>query len=242
MAAYLAAFRHISTVVRNTGANVRIQQAYNSWTYTNDQSIGMFQSMYVGDAYCDEVVTSAYNFAGLSVWSIQTISMIITPWYNAMLGVSSKRLGIAEMSSTAYLGNNKGDWFRQMWNSLAWQFPRIQTINLFLQNDWKKGEDLDINDDNSKWGLKDGYYGFRTATGWKSGDQPVVEPTPDQIDATQAAADAYEQSIKDAGIVYPDVNKHAEQQPTATMTTETTAPTMDSGAKIDDSKLNVIPP
>ncbi len=196
--AYLAAFRRISGVIRSTGANVRIQQAYNSLTSSNDQR--SLASMYVGDAFCDEIAVSAYNFCGVSGRGSrnQGIAEIIAPWYNSMLTVTNKPLVIGEMSSTSNCGQ-KEQWIRDTFNTLAYQFPRITTVNWFLKNDWSIQESLDLNDWPQITAFRDGLNAFKWATGYALGDA-VSAVTPSQEQAAAAASALYEKELKARGL------------------------------------------
>jgi hypothetical protein len=152
--AYLAAFRHIVTVIRNTGANVEIQQGYNSLSVGGADS---FQSLYAGDQFVDMVVVSAYNFCGAHGNNIDYLDSIISPWYNAITSITSKPLGIGELGTTGQCGINKAAWIKDAFNKVAWNFPRITTVCWFMEN--KGAEDLDLNDWNQCNAFKDGFYG-----------------------------------------------------------------------------------
>jgi len=204
LAAYLAAFRRIVTTIRNTGANVSIQQAYNSMTVGGSDS---FESMYAGDQYVDEVVVSAYNFACIVGAPSKTIDQIIMPWYLSMNRINKKRLGIAEMSSTGGCGVDKPGWIRDAWKRLASDFPRIQTVTWFFIN--KGHEDLDVNNWNEANAFTTGYYNWHSITqSWTQGDLPSFDATESQkLELEQADAD-YKAALLEKNLVHEEVVKH----------------------------------
>lgn len=208
--AYVAAFRHMSTVIRNTGANVIIQQAYNSLNVGGGDS---FQSMYVGDGYTDEVTVSAYNFCGAHGNNIDTIDTILGPWYKAMTSITSKPLGISEMSTTGQCGIDKPGWIKDTFYRIAKNYPQITTIAWFFEN--KGNEDLDLNDYNQKMAFKDGYYIFHSITGWGVADIQDTPPTPsaDQISSLDSAYQSYQDELKAKGLAVPEVTKAADSLP-----------------------------
>jgi hypothetical protein len=199
--AFKAAFRHVSGVVRSTGANVKIQQAYNSLNARGDGT--RFQDQYVGDGYVDEICVSAYNFCGIQgrQWQNQAISDIIGPWYNAMTSITGKPLCIAEMSSTNHCNNYKAQWIRDTWNDLAYKFTRIQTVTWFLQDNWSVNEDLDLDDWNQITAWRDGANGFKAAVGYTQGDQAVAADQSDAKNEAAAlkAAQQYQDELKKKG-------------------------------------------
>lgn len=193
--AYKAAFRRVSVVIRRTGANVAIMMQYNSLSAQGNQT--PFAQMYPGDEFVDAVLVSAYNFCGISNWNNKPIGDVISPWYNAMTAITSKPLGIAEMSSTAHCGG-KEQWLRSTWNALAYQFPRIKTVTWFLQNKWSINEDLDLNGWSQIQAWKDGMLIFKNAVGYTAGDQ--VQASPDQEVSIIKAREAYEAELLKRGL------------------------------------------
>jgi hypothetical protein len=207
--AYLAAFRHMATVIRNTGANVSIQQAYNSMNVGGSDSM---QSMYVGDQYCDEVTVSAYNFACLTGGQSQGIDQILKPWYEVMLQTNSKRLGVSEMSSTGQCGVDKPQWIADTWYKLALDFPRIQTINFFFVN--KGREDLDLNDGAQLAAFSAGWYNWHALTqSWQQGDLPMFNATDAQKQLLDQATQDYKDGLVANNIVHPEVIKRTPNAP-----------------------------
>jgi hypothetical protein len=72
------------------------------------------------------------------------------------------------MSSTPN-GGDKVRWIKEAWNALTWSFPRVQTVDWFLENKGNQRWDLNSGGQEQAWikGLKD----FRYATG-ASKDMP----------------------------------------------------------------------
>ena len=191
-------------VIRGTGANVSIQQAYNSNTVGGGDS---YEAMYVSDAFCDEVTVSAYNFAGSHTNNIMYITDILSPWYNAMK-VSGKRLGISEISTTSHLGVDKPAWIKDAFYQMAVRFPRIQTICWFMENK-KDSEDLDLNTQRERDAFRDAVYMWKDLTKAGEGDIAPPPPVADQNKLAQAKKD-YEESLKQKGITRHDVVKSPE--------------------------------
>jgi hypothetical protein len=200
--AYLSAFRHMVSVIRSTGANVSIQQAYNSNTVGGSDS---YESMYVGDQWCDEVTVSTYNFCGAHGDTIQYIDNIITPWYNAM-SINSKPLGISEIGTTGHCGVDKPAWIRDAFNKLAVEFPRINTMNWFFE-DKSNNEDLDLHAQQEFNAFRDSVYMWKSMTGTAAaGDQMPPPSVEDQNDLAMAEK-AYQDELKQKGLTQPDVVK-----------------------------------
>jgi hypothetical protein len=208
--AYVAAFRHISTVIRNTGANVIIQQAYNSLNVGGGDS---FQSMYAGDNYVDEITVSAYNFCGAHSNNIDYIDNIINPWYEAMVSITSKPLGISEVGTTGQCGIDKAGWIKDTMYKLAKNYPRIITIGWFLEN--KGSEDLGLNDWIQKTSFRDSYFLFHSITGWSAADVQDTPPTPSAADIASLddAYRTYQDDLRAKGINTPVVVKAADSIP-----------------------------
>jgi hypothetical protein len=135
--AYLAAFRHMATVIRNTGANVSIQQAYNSMNVGGSDSM---QSMYVGDQYCDEVTVSAYNFACLTgQCGVDKPQWIADTWYKLALDfpriqtinffLINKDGQDLDLNDQAQLASFSAGWYN--WHALtqSWQQGDLPMFN-----------------------------------------------------------------------------------------------------------------
>lgn len=197
--AFKAAFRHVSTVIRNTGAKVRIQVSYNILNAKSDPT--SFMAQYPGDDVLDEICTSAYNFCGKTKWhsTNRPINEMIDKWYNEISAATNKPLCIAEMSSTNMVCGGKENWIRDTWNKLAYNYPRIQVVTWFLKNDYSLKEDLDLNSWGEITAWREGMAAFKQAVGYTQGDQ--MDPvTPAEEVAAMRAKEEYLEQLHEKGL------------------------------------------
>ncbi|KAG5192096.1 hypothetical protein JKP88DRAFT_251072 [Tribonema minus] len=135
-----------------------------------------------------QICVSAYNFAGTSQWhaSFESFHDVLADTYKQIVDFTGggKPLCIAEMSSTSY-GGDKSRWIRDAWNTLAYTFTKVTTINWFLERQSDKSPpldwDLDTQGQIDAW--VSGLNAFRGATRLPTNadayDAPPVAPSAD---------------------------------------------------------------
>lgn len=127
------AYKHIVTLFRSHKVNVSFQLCFN-WMDPCGQQCN-FKALYPGDQYVDEVGFNVYNRVGLDQWhpgSTSLAALISVPYAN-LASMTSRPLFIGEMSSTSY-GGDKPRWIAEAFVALKMQFPRITTVNWFLES------------------------------------------------------------------------------------------------------------
>lgn len=126
-----AAFRHI--VDRFRAQNVTNVKWI--WT-TNAGSSGAASTLtgsYPGDDYVDYTSIDGYNWGTAQSWSHwQSFSEVFKPAYDA-LSAYDKPMFLAEFSCTEH-GGSKAEWFKNMFEVLPTEFPKIKGLVIFSQS------------------------------------------------------------------------------------------------------------
>lgn len=146
IADFVPAWKHVVQLFRDNDVPVQFQLNYNANNGKNDKT--PFSAFYPGDEWVDMVVITCYNRADTDQYP--------RPWrsfaenfeapYNQVVALTSKPIGVAETSSTSYSGN-KSQWILDTFNSIAYNYPRVEQVTWFLVNKTVNGyvRDWDLN-------------------------------------------------------------------------------------------------
>jgi len=135
---YVAAWRHVVTVVRQQGAtNVR-------WVWCPNVIASdalTFAPFYPGDAYVDWVGLDGYNGGTALLWGgWLSVSQIFGLSYGVLTALTSKPVMIGETAS-AEAGGDKAAWITQgLLTDLPAQFPTVRALVWFdavKETDWR---------------------------------------------------------------------------------------------------------
>lgn len=148
--------------------DIRFQLNYNYDSISGYPSV-TFEDFYPGDSYVDLVVVTCYNRSALG------LNPSNQPWkeffenfenpYRQIISFTDLPIGIAETSSSSY-GGDKAKWLTDAWNSMAFDYPRLQRVDWFLENKLFPGENLrdwDLNAADQIKAFADGYEVFRAS-------------------------------------------------------------------------------
>ncbi len=125
-----AAFRHI--VDRFRAQNVTNVKWI--WTTNAGSSAGAtLTGSYPGDDYVDYTSIDGYNWGSAQSWSHwQSFSEVFKPAYDA-LSAYDQPMFLAEFSCTEH-GGSKAEWFKNMFEVLPTEFPKIKGLVIFSQS------------------------------------------------------------------------------------------------------------
>ncbi|HUB70650.1 MAG TPA: glycosyl hydrolase, partial [Acidimicrobiales bacterium] len=133
---FIAAWRHVVTVFRQTGAtNV-------SWVWSPNVDCGgdcPFRAFYPGDQWVDWVGLDGYNYASVDNVPWMTFEQIFGTSYNELTALTSKPLMVAETASTE-LGGSKATWIQQAFAGIPTSMPDVQAVVWFdidKETDWR---------------------------------------------------------------------------------------------------------
>jgi hypothetical protein len=98
-------------------------------------------------------VITTYNRAYTDEWHQywRTFAEEFDNAYDQVTSLTEKPIGIAEVSSTSY-GGDKPQWIIDAFNSIAYDYPRVQQVSWFLTNKLVSGVlwDWDLNTQQEK--------------------------------------------------------------------------------------------
>ena len=135
---YKKSWRHIVSIFREEKANVKFQWCINGKNPRDDKT--PYSTFYPGDDVVDFVGVDLYNRCGISSNVFSSFKTLFTPCYDQLIKFN-KPIFIGETSSTG-IGGDKAAWVRDAWEALARDFPKVKTVNFFLED---KGD--------GQWGL-----------------------------------------------------------------------------------------
>lgn len=148
--------------------DIKFQLNYNFHTVSGYPTL-TFENFYPGDAYVDLVVVTCYNRSALG------LNPGNEPWkeffenfensYRQIVSFTDLPIGVAETSSSSYNGD-KVEWLTDAWNSMAFEYPRLQRVDWFFENKLVPGENLrdwDLNTADQIQAFKDGYDIFKAS-------------------------------------------------------------------------------
>ncbi|MCQ2092792.1 MAG: dockerin [Fibrobacter sp.] len=136
-----AAFRYI--VERFRAKNVTNVKWVWTTNASNSGAKSTLKGSYPGNDYVDYTSIDGYNWGSAQSWSSwQSFSQVFKAAYRAIEGFN-KPMFIAEFSCTEH-GGSKAEWFKNMFEVLPTEFPKIKGLVIFSQS--KNTEEAD-------WGL-----------------------------------------------------------------------------------------
>ena len=126
-----AAYRHIVDRFRALNVtNVKWVWTTNS---SNSGAKSTLKGSYPGNDYVDYTSIDGYNWGTAQTWSSwQSFSQVFKPAYKAIEGFN-KPMFIAEFSCTEH-GGSKAEWFKNMFEVLPTEFPKIKGLVIFSQS------------------------------------------------------------------------------------------------------------
>ncbi|KAG5181826.1 glycoside hydrolase superfamily, partial [Tribonema minus] len=154
------AFRHVINIFRAHGAPVKFQLNINGNNGLDDPR--PFSDFWPGTVGLESVAITSYNRA-YSTPAHQYSLSFYDGFYDAYTQVAALTdlpIWVAETGTTSY-GTDKPAWLRQMFTSIALDFPRVTEVTFFMLNKVNEGvyTDWDLN----TWEEVDGFIeGFRT--------------------------------------------------------------------------------
>jgi len=130
---FVAAFRHVVTVMRATGAPLKFQLNLNR--YNGRERKTPLAEFHPGDEYVDMVLLTNYNrgHTDLQHPDCHSFSEDFVEPYEQVAAMTRRPLGVAEMATTHYCGD-KPTWIREAMYTLATRFPRVMQITWFGLN------------------------------------------------------------------------------------------------------------
>lgn len=131
---YIAAFQHVVDVLRAGGGNFKFEFDINQYDGLNKTT--PFKDFYPGDSYVDMNVITTYNRDGTDQYHTtwETFRDNFTNAYTQVKNMSSRPIGIAEMSSTSY-GGDKVQWITDAFAAIASSdFKRVVEVTWFDEN------------------------------------------------------------------------------------------------------------
>lgn len=121
---YIAAFRHVVTTARKTGATNIL------WVWSPHITYDGFDAYYPGDDVVDWVAATALNYGDVAFWSQWwTFDDIFTRRYDR-LAAHEKPIMIAEMG-TLMAGGERAPWFEQALSRLPQRLPEVKAVVFF---------------------------------------------------------------------------------------------------------------
>jgi beta-mannanase len=126
------AWQHIVQVFRNHNAPVKFQLNYNRIS-TNASTT--FSAFWPGDEWVDLVSITSFNraYTDQSHQYWHSFAEDFDNAYQQVTALTQKPIGVAETSSTSYNGS-KPQWIVDAFNSIAYNYTRIQQVSWFLEN------------------------------------------------------------------------------------------------------------
>ncbi|KAG5183949.1 glycoside hydrolase superfamily [Tribonema minus] len=156
---YLDAYRRVVRVIRQSApGKFLFQQHYNAVNYGADKYFPLKQ-MYAGDDYVDMVTVSVYNACGTSSVVLRSFVQVFNTFYYQMTAITSRPIGIGELSTTSYCGVDKPAWVREAWHQLAIKYTKVTAVDFFLENkpfgktlkNWDLNTPADVSAFSSGW-------------------------------------------------------------------------------------------
>lgn len=129
---FIPAWRHIVQTFRDHNAPVKFQLNYNRLS-TNAST--PFSAFWPGDEWVDLVSITSFNraYTDQSHQYWHSFAEDFDNAYQQVIALTQKPIGVAETSSTSYNGS-KPQWIIDTFNSIAFNYTRIQQVSWFLQN------------------------------------------------------------------------------------------------------------
>ncbi len=161
------AWRHIVKRFRDKGAwNAKWQFGYN--VSTAKERYKPFKDFYPGDDVVDSIAISVYNRRWSTGW--QSFSTRFREPYDKIKSFTDKPIAVGEVSTTQH-GGDKSDWIRDAWNSIAYDFVRVQEVDFFLKP--TSGQDWDLDTQSQEDAYTNAVRKARDVTG-NSHDAPIL--------------------------------------------------------------------
>ena len=133
-ALYIDAFQHVVNVLRAGGGRFKFEFDINQYDGLNKTT--PLKDFYPGDSYVDMNVITTYNRDGTDKYHTtwETFRGNFTDAYTQVKDMSSRPIGIAEMSSTSY-GGDKAQWITDAFAAIAsTDFKRVVEVTWFDEN------------------------------------------------------------------------------------------------------------
>ncbi|HVT01654.1 MAG TPA: glycosyl hydrolase [Patescibacteria group bacterium] len=133
---FINAWRHIHDVFNKNGATNVL------WVFcpnVPDVQEASYKDLYPGDKYVDWMCLDGYNWGTTQSWSKWlSFSEIFTSPYNTIQNIApDKPILLGEVNTTDQ-GGDKGQWYKDMYQDIIYNFPNIKAVVIFNENKEKQ--------------------------------------------------------------------------------------------------------